>query len=387
MDRALAGTRLSVAVTGVLGLVSVVTGIANIAYGDVAVIGPLQPYVPEAVRVAAGFSGTITGFCMLLGAFGLKRRLRVGWWVSVVLVPVTAAQGLIQSSPLSIPLVVLSVVAVPVLLFNRRRFDGSVDLTSTQIAAGVALVGVQAYGTVGAWALRDEFTNVETPLDAFYFTIVTASTVGYGDITASSGIGRLFAITVLLFGVASFGVAIGSLVTPIIEARLAAALGRDDERLSLLEDHVVILGYGDLTEPVVAELAGRRDFVVVTREPGQVSDLTSREILTLAADPTDETSMERANVSDAAVVIAATNNDARDAFGVLTARELHPNVRIVAAASNAENVGKLERAGADVVVDPAQIGGKLLVGAAGADGRNGSAAGSRDSEPTDPAAE
>lgn len=361
--------RLAVLLTGVVGVLSIVTGIVNIAYGSVAVIGPLQPYVPQLVRVAAGFTGTITGFLMLLGAFALRRGFRVGWVVTIVLLPITALQGLVQSSPLSVPLVVFSLLAIPTLVLTRRRFDEPVSLSATQIAAGLSLGGVLTYGTVGTYALREDFQGVNTVLDAFYYTIVTASTVGYGDVIPQTQVATLFSVTVLVFGTAAFAVALGALLGPVIEARFAAAVGRvRGQELELLEDHVLVLGAGDLTEPIVDELEGRRQFAVVTKKPEVVSELTDRDVLALNADPSEEATLSRLKIAQADVVIAATENDAKDAYSVLTARQCNPGLRIVAAATNAENVPKLERAGADVVISPASIGGKLLVGSQRDDG-------------------
>ena len=85
------------------------------------------------------------------------------------------------------------------------------------------------------------------------------------------------------------------------------------------------------------------------------------------ADPSDEASLERAQIREARAVIAATNNDADDALAVLTARDLNPEITIVAAATNRENISKLKRAGADTVISPAMIGGHLLVESAMSD--------------------
>ena len=358
------GKRLSVLLAGIVGVLSVLTGIANVAIGAVAVVGPLEPYVPETVRLVAGFTGAITGFLMLLGTAGLRRGYRSAWLLTIVLLPVTAAQGLIQSSPLSLPLVVFSVLSIPTLVLSRHHFRSRVSLSSAQIAAGLALVSVQLYGTVGTYALRDEFANVSTLLDAFYFTLVTASTVGYGDVTPTTQVARLFAMSVLVFGTATFAIALGTLLAPILESRFAAALGRvRDRQFDLLENHVLVLGYGDLTEPIVDALAERdRQFVVATRKGERATELTERDVLAVHADPSDRETLERAKIDEATVVVAATNSDSADAFSVLTARQIDPDLRIVAAATNAENASKLSRAGADVVVNPAAIGGKLLVG-------------------------
>ncbi len=355
------GTRVTVALTFVVALLSVVTGVANIGSETAPIV--FGGLIPVAVRQTVGFTGALTGFLMVGSALGLRRGLRAAWYSTALLLPVTAAQGVVQSSILSVPLLVGSVVAIPVVLVNRRRFTKSVSLTTTQLAAGSALVGVQMYGTVGAFALRDEFGGVETLTDAFYYTIVTASTVGYGDVTPESQVARLFAMSVVVLGTVSFAVALGALLGPAIEARFAKALGQmTDSELELLEDHVLVLGYGDLTEPVLTELGGKgTPFVVVTPDSDKATELTDRGYAVVVADPSDEEPLQRARIDDAIAVVVATSDDAQDALAILTARELRPDVRIVVAAAERENVEKLRRAGADTVISPAVIGGHLLV--------------------------
>ncbi len=358
--RRIATARLAVLLTVAVALLSVVTGVANI--GTRQFTGPLAVYVPETVQQTAGFTGTLTGFLMVATAVGLRSRLRAGWYSTLALLPVTAIQGLLQASLLSLPLVVLSLVALPSVWLARHRFDRELDLTTTQLAAAAALLTVQAYGTAGTYALREEYDGVETLLDALYFTLVTSSTVGYGDAVALTQRARLFGLSVVVLGTASFAVALGALLAPAIEARLATALGRMTERqLDLLDDHVIVLGYGDMTEPILRELDDVVDFVVVTPDQTAATELADRGYNVLTADPSDEEAQQRAGVKDARAVLAATNDDAADALAVLTASQLNPDARIAATATDEENVKKLKRAGADTVVSPAVIGGRLLV--------------------------
>ncbi|QLK24942.1 NAD-binding protein [Natrinema zhouii] len=356
-------TRAAIGLVLLVALLSVATAVVNI--GTNAVGGPLEEYVPVAVQSAAAFTGALTGFMMVGSALALRRGLRTGWWASLLLLPLTAAQGLLQSSPYSFPLVVLSIVSMPILLVTRKRFDKPLALSTTQIAAGASLVGVQLYGTIGGYALREEFDGINSIVDAFYFTLITSSTVGYGDVTPNQGSteAMLFTMSVLLLGVASFGIAIGALVGPVIQDRISKTLGKMTEsQLQLLDEHILVLGYGELTEPIVDELADSgREFVVVTSDREVSTELTDRNIPVVNGDPSDEEPLQRAKIDRAAAILVATNHDAEDALTVLTARELAPNTRIVAAATDRENVKKLERAGADAVISPSMLGGHLLV--------------------------
>jgi voltage-gated potassium channel len=364
------GTRLTVSLTFAVAVLSLVSGVANI--GATGVSGPLGEFVPPAVQRIVGFTGALTGFAMLASVFGLRRGLRAAWRSTMLFLPLTALQGLAQPHVVSDPLVVLSVLAIPVVALNRRHFDRGLHLSTTQIAAAAAVAGAQAYGTVGTYALREEFGNVSTLVDAFYFTLVTSSTVGFGDVTPApaSEEAKLFTMTVIVVGVASFGIALSTLLGPAIEARLTNALGRmTDSQLELLENHLLILGYGDLTEPMLEELGERAQVAVVTTDEGHANELAERGYAVLVADPSDEEPLRRVGIGEARAVLVATNDDAQDALAVLTAAELNPSIPIIAAATNRENVEKLRRAGADTVISPANIGGRLLVESAlGAEG-------------------
>ncbi|SFR54779.1 NAD-binding protein [Halogeometricum limi] len=362
LEREWVGARASMVLTSLVGVLSVVTGIANITVTiDAPEFVLFGVTLPGYVQQVAAFTGTLTGFVLLLTAFGLRRRLRVAWYANMLLVPITAAQGLLQSNEQSLPLVGLSAVAFVVVGVNYRAFDREVELTTTQIGALAALAGAQAYGTVGAFALRDEFGSVDTLLDAFYFSLVTGSTVGYGDITPQSAVGRLFTLSVLLVTVSAFAVVLGVVFTPLIEARLSKALGRmTEEQLDLLENHVLVLGHGDLTEPILEELTGKSDVLILTGNEERTRRLSERGFTVLTADPSDEDSQHRARVESARAVVVATNNDAEDALAILTARQLNPEVTIVAAATQRENVNKLKRAGADTVISPATLGAHFL---------------------------
>jgi len=367
------GARATILLPVIVAVLSFITGVVNIS--AVSISGPLGDLIPPSIQRTAGFTGALTGFTLLVSVIGLRRRLRVAWYATVVLLPVAAVQGLVQSSAVSLPLVgtvpsstvsaplvVLSIVSLPTMLLNRRRFDRPIDLSTAQLAAGAALLGSLMYGTAGSYALRDEFANLSTATDAFYYTLVTASTVGYGDVIPQSQQAKLFGMSVVVLGTASFAIALGSLLGPAIEKRLSEALGNmTDAQLDLLENHVLVLGHGDLTEPIIEELTGEIDFVVITPDTETATRLQQRDIAVLTADPSDEEPMQRAGIEEAAAVVAATNDDAQDALAILTAQTLNPAVNIVAAATDRENIEKLRRAGADTVISPAVLGGHLIV--------------------------
>jgi voltage-gated potassium channel len=300
---------------------------------------------------------------LLIGPFTLGRqgRKRTGWGLAVVLLQDVALLPLTTLPTTDIPLLLGIVVTFPLLVRNRTQFDQTLDLSPLQLASLLSVGGVVMYGTVGAYALREQFTDIVTWSDAFYFVIITIATVGYGDITPTTTLTEYFSMSIVLLGTGAFTAAVGALVVPAIESRMAAAFGNmTASELTLLEDHVVVLGYGDVTESLLEELADETDLVVVTPEEDTASSLTDEGVNVLTGDPTDESVLEDAQIATARGVVVGSYDDARDVLSVLAATKVNPDVRIVAAASEGKHVDKLEAVGADEVINPGTIGGRLL---------------------------
>jgi voltage-gated potassium channel len=128
-----------------------------------------------------------------------------------------------------------------------------------------------------------------------------------------------------------------------------------------MKNHVVVLGYGPLTRPVLDKLGERTRYVVVATDTELAARLRDRGYDVVESEAVDEEALSEAGVRSARAVVVASESDADDALAVLTVNEAAPGVEVIAVASNSENAGKLRRAGADTVVSPADIVGKLLV--------------------------
>jgi voltage-gated potassium channel len=354
------GAKPAVVLVGVVALLSFVTGLSNLSREAVVLAGPLADLLPRATGFAR-FAGVVAAFVLAAVTVGLRRRKRLAWRVAVVTLPVLALLPLTTFETTDVPLLVGVAVALPMLVRNRARFDRSVHLEPLQVASLVSFLAVGVYGTVGAYGLRRQFAALDTWGDAVYYVIVTIATVGYGDVTPTSPVARWFSLSVILFGTGAFTIAVGALVGPAIESRMAAAFGNmTASELTLLEDHVVVLGHGDVTAPLLDTLADEADLVVVTRDTDAAAALDDRAVNVLTGDPADESVLRDARVDAAAGVVVGSDDDARDVLAVIAAKKVAPDVRVVAAANEGKHVDKLRSVGAERVVDLRSIGGRLL---------------------------
>ncbi len=357
--RQFSGAKPTVLLTGVVTVLSFVAGLSNLGQTP-PLDGPMAGVLPAA-ETYARFAGVLFAFVLGILTVLLQRRKRIAWYGAVAVLPLLALLPLTTFQTTDVPLLLLVLVTLPLLAWNRDRFDQSLGLSPLQVASMLSIVGVVAYGAVGTYALQEEFAGVGSLSDAVYYVVVTIATVGYGDITPLSPEARWFSLSVILLGTGAFTAAIGALVVPAIESRMAAAFGNmTASELKLLEDHVLVLGYGDITESLLEELAEEVDVVVVTPDSEVASRLSDDEVNVLTDDPTDERALLDARIDAARGVVVATRDDARDVLAVLAAREANPAVHVVAAANHPKHVGKLERVGADQVVSPMAIAGRLL---------------------------
>lgn len=345
----------------------VAVALASIATGLVAIItGPRLegPGIVALAQSIAEFSGTVVGFALLVAAWGMRRGSRLAYIAAAVLVALSAGHGIAQSRALSVPLVILSVVGFIVLALTSPRFTRSSSFTSTQIGAILAIVGVCGYGTVGAYTLRTEFTGVETVLDAFYFTLVTASTVGYGDVHAAGEGARVFVISLIVLGPTAVAIAIGSVVEPELEARFPTHRdqARADGGTRAVPDRVVVLGCSPVSRPALSGLVGRVPLVVVTADKERAAGLEYHGVDVHHGDLTDETTLREVGLEDGDVVLVATGSDLETAHVALAARGIEPDARVVAFATGG-GVETLEGVGVDAVIDPWDLLGRTIADA------------------------
>lgn len=354
------GAKPTVVLTGVITILSFVTGLSNLSQTTIVLDGPLAPVMP-AGDIFARFVGVLAAFTLGLVTVGLQRRKRLALRSAYFVLPGLALLPLTTLQTTNIPLFLLILVTLPLLVWNRDRFDQSIDLSPLQIASLSSILGVGLYGTMGAYGLRRQFLELEGWGDAVYYVIVTIATVGYGDITPATQVAKWFSLSIILFGTGAFTIAVGALIGPAIESRMAAAFGNmTASELKLLEDHVVVLGYGEVTESLLEELHGETDLVVVTLDSDVATSLNSDGVNVLTEDPTDEDVLAETRLDTARGVVVGSDDDASNVLAVIAAKKVAPDVRVVASANSQKHVDKLASVGADEVINPHKIGGRLL---------------------------
>jgi len=359
--RTFSGGKTTVLLAGAAATLTFVAGLSHLSRGGVTPTGPLAGALPSGAADVVPLASILVAFLLIVVAVGLRSRFRLAWYGALGCFPALLVLPLVTGAASDAVPALVGAVGLVSVIANRTGFDRSVELTPFQTTALLAFVGVQVYGTVGTYAMREDFVGVGTLTDAFYYIVVTGTTVGYGDATPTTQVTKLFTLSVIVLGTGAFTVATGSLIIPALESRISSAFGTmTASELTLLEDHVLVLGHGELTEPLLDELATTTDVVVVTPDADAAAALGDRDVNVLTADPTDEAPLLDARIDAARGVVVATDDDARDALAVVAARQANPDVRIVAAATDQRHVDKLETVGADAVISPAVIGGRLL---------------------------
>ncbi|PYS74483.1 MAG: hypothetical protein DMF69_01660 [Acidobacteria bacterium] len=231
---------------------------------------------------------------------------------------------------------------------NRARMRLGVIAVLSSI-----LVGTVAFHLLEGWSI----------LDSLYVTAQTVTTVGFGDLSPKTSLGRAFATVFMMVGVGIVLYALTSTVQSIVQSELLATLGRRrrTREMSRLRNHFIICGAGRVGSHLIRNLQGSHDtFIVIENNTEKVAQLMDAGVAVLVRDATLEESLSDAGVEHARGLAACLADDADNVYVVLTARGLNPNIHIVARAAEEQAESKLIRAGASRVVAPTLIGGHRM---------------------------
>jgi voltage-gated potassium channel len=212
-------------------------------------------------------------------------------------------------------------------------------------------------GTVGYRFIESEHYTL---FDALYMTVITLTTVGYGETHELSTGGRVFTIFLLLGGVFTFFFAVTEILRTVVSGELQYLLGKQrmENRLAGLKNHMIICGYGRMGKFVCREFSKQKlPFVVVDRDTTSLKDFTLPYGIALEGDATTDEVLKHAGVDRARALVTVAASDSDNLYITMTARLLNDKVFIVARAESEPAEQKLLRAGANRVVSPYAIGG------------------------------
>ncbi|GAB4515591.1 MAG: potassium channel protein [Haliangiales bacterium] len=227
--------------------------------------------------------------------------------------------------------------------------------------AVLVLVLLTALGTAG-YMLIEELTLV----DALYMSVITLSTVGYGEVTPLSPAGRVFSIIFIVMGLGAALYTAGVIAEYLLEGRLSGVIWRRQmtRKLSQLKQHVIVCGYGRLGAVVVEELTRNgTDVVIIEPDPALEPALLETEQPYVLGSSLEDDVLTEAGIARARAIVITIPSDADCAFVTLSARQLNANILIHTRAENETSARRMRMAGADQITAPHRLGGERIANA------------------------
>ncbi len=305
-----------------------------------------------------GVPHDVIGVLLMMMSIGLIMRSRLAWMVTLLM---TAASLLLELSPYASQPLWLEFIhgsLLILLILSREHFQRASLATGTLFATTGMLLTI-SFGVVGAYVLGAQFKpGIPDFVTALYFTIVTMSTVGYGDIIPITSEARLFTISLVILGLLVFATSLTAILGPMMNKQLLNLI-QPRRKPMQRKDHIIVVGNGSLARNAAKSLETRGLSVTVIwpTKPPECADLPCDLII---GDGSDSEILLQAQVDTARAVLALTDDDSDNAFIILAAKDVNEKIKTVAAVSDAHNMDKLKRVHPDVVLALPVIGAELL---------------------------
>jgi len=299
----------------------------------------------------------LIGLGLLTMAIGLLLRSRLAWTMALLLAA-TALVNLLAGAHHAHVLLAYFVLLLLALVSAWRHFSRSSVAASTLFAlTSVAMLVM--YATFGSYYLGADFRPAITDLTtALYYAMVTMSTVGYGDIVPVTPEAKLFAVSVIVLGVAVFATSLTAVIAPMVSRSLQRIVNRKGSDMKR-ENHFVVIGNTSLAINTWRELARRdRPVTRLLREAPADGELAGVDVV--VGDPSNLDVLRQAGAHKAEAVLAMLADDSENAFVVLAVKELAGSARTVAAVNDASHLGRVKLVQPDVVIAPQVLGGELM---------------------------
>lgn len=305
-----------------------------------------------------GIPHDVIGVLLVIMSLGLLMRSRLAWMVTVLM---SISSLLLELTPLAsqpLSLIIFHAIVLSLLLLYRQYFDRA-SLTTGTLFSVTGVLLTLGFGVIGSYVLGAQFKPAITDFPtALYFTIVSMSTVGYGDITAQTTEARMFTISLIILGLLVFATSLTAILGPMMNQQIMK-LVQPRRKTMQRKDHIIVVGNGPFARNA-AESLESRDLMVTRILPATPPDGAEKLNDFIIGDGTDSDVLLQAQADTARAVLALTEDDSDNAFIILAAREVNENIKTVVAVSDAHNLNKIRRVHPDVVLALPVIGAELL---------------------------
>ncbi|PTX04407.1 voltage-gated potassium channel protein [Achromobacter mucicolens] len=301
----------------------------------------------------------VLGVGLQVIALGLILKARIAWAFSLVLLIGIGTFAILGDGGRA-GLGIYTLVLVIALVAYWRRFDRA-SVTAGSLFALVSVLSLMIYAVFGTLYLGNEFNPpVLDAGTALYFSIVSMSTVGYGDITPHSGTARLFTASIIILGITVFATSVSAIAGPVIGGNLKRLVkGRFSS--AMRKNHIIIAGATPLALSVYQGLRSRNEEVTVIVPTGMAHDYPAAADL-IEGDPSSVDVLHMAGVAKARYVLALRDDDAENAFIVLAAKEATgaDGAKTVALVNTSKHLEKIRRVQPDLVFSVQLLGAEML---------------------------
>jgi voltage-gated potassium channel len=211
-------------------------------------------------------------------------------------------------------------------------------------------------GSSGFYLLEDNWSI----FDSIYMTVITLSTVGFGEVQPLSQGGKIWAMIVIIFGVSGFAMVVSRLNTSIIEFK-DYKVKNMLKKIKKMKDHYILCGFGRMGAVIARELHEKNiPFVVVDLNEEKIKKVNDLGYLYIHADATFDTTLREAGIMNSKGIAITLDTDQDNLFVTMSAKNLNSDSYILSRCSQKETGRKLKRAGAGKIVNPYIAGGHRM---------------------------
>lgn len=200
-------------------------------------------------------------------------------------------------------------------------------------------------------------------VDALYMTVITISTVGFGEVGTTSSQSEIFSVFMIFLGVGIVGYTFTTVVAMFVEGKVRDLWkgSKMDRKISALKDHYIICGSGELAEVIINKFIHEKlDFVVITDNHEDLEDFSHHDILVVEGQSTEESVLEHAGIEKAKGLVTTLGEEVDNIVTVLTARNMNKDIYIIANSITKSGREKLLKVGANKTLSVNEISGKRM---------------------------